>query len=227
MGRYFRNTADTMKPKVIIADDHPIVVQGITDLLEKSGNMDVLASFNDGRSLLQSPLLTKADVLLLDLNMPQIDGLQLLDRFRTLGLSLKIIVITSYVSAELAAQCRNAGASGYLVKTEKLHCLISTIEDVIAGIPVFPVFSASNETTNDFSYFDEFLKKYRLTKREVEIIRLVCNDFSSKEIAKQLFLSPFTVQTHRRNIIKKLGLDDSKISLYKFATDNGIIRNLA
>lgn len=213
-----------METRVIIADDHPIVIQGIKDVLSKRQQMRVIATFNDGRLLLQSPMLANADVLLLDLNMPNIDGLQVLDELQRLHLSLKIIVVTSYLSPQLAEQCRSAGAAGYLVKSEDLHQLIENIDDVLSGKAVFPDFSRPEQhTDNDFSYFDEFLKKHKLTKREVEIIRMVCNDFNSKEIANQLYLSTFTVQTHRRNIVKKLGLDDSKISLYRFAKDNGVI----
>ncbi|SEL90516.1 response regulator transcription factor [Parapedobacter koreensis] len=213
-----------MKTRVIIADDHPVVIQGIRDILEKNGQFDVIATFNDGKSLLRSPLLAKADVLLLDLNMPAVDGLQTLERLNRTELSCKIIVITSYLSSQLAEQCKQAGVHGYLVKSEDLYLLVKRIQDVLAGESPFPDFSQPDQPMgNDFSYFDEFLKKYKLTKREVEIIRMVCNDYSSKEIADKLYLSTFTIQTHRRNIIKKLGLDDSKISLYRFAMDNGVI----
>src|SRR5690606_34845152 len=207
-----------MKTRVIIADDHPVVIQGIRDALEKSDRFDVVAEFADGKSLLQSALLTRADLLLLDLNMPGMDGLQTLDRLKKSHLPLKIIVLTSYVSSQLADQCREAGAQGYLIKTEDLHRLLDRIYHILNGELVFPDFSCPEQQGgSDFSYFDEFLKKYKLTKREVEIIRMVCNDYNSKEIADKLYLSTFTVQTHRRNIVKKLGLDDSKISLYRFA----------
>lgn len=213
-----------MKKRVIIADDHPVVIQGIKDVFDKSEQFEVIATFNDGKSLMQSDALAAADVLLLDLNMPNVDGLQVLDRLKKSRLSLKIIVITSYLSAQLAEQCREAGADGYLVKSEDLYHLGSSIQHVLAGQTVFPDFAQPEpHATDNFSYFDEFLKRYKLTKREVEIIRMVCSDYSSKEIADQLYLSPFTVQTHRRNIVKKLGLDDSKISLYRFAIDNGVI----
>lgn len=213
-----------MKMRVIIADDHPVVVQGIKDVLDKHSGFVVVDTFNDGKSLLQSAMLAKADILLLDLNMPGVDGLQTLDKLKALQLPLKTIVITSYLSPQLAEQCKEAGADGYLVKSEDLYRLVRSILDVMSGKAVFPDFTHTERTSeNEFSYFDEFLKKYRLTKREVEIIRMVCNDHSSKEIADKLYLSTFTVQTHRRNIVKKLGLDDSKISLYRFAMDNGIV----
>jgi len=210
--------------RIIIADDHPVVIQGIKDMLEESGQFDVIATFRNGKSVLQSSMLAGADVLLLDLNMPHTDGLQVLDQLKKLQLPLKVVVITSYHSPQLAIQCKEAGASGYMVKSEDLYRLVSNIQDVMAGESVFPDFSLNQQGSSDgFTYFDEFLKKYRLTKREVEVIRLVCKDYSSREIADQLCLSAFTVKTHRRNIVRKLNLDDSKISLYKFAVENGVI----
>lgn len=213
-----------METRVIIADDHPIVVQGIKDVLGGKDCFRVIATFNEGRALLQSPSLAAAEILLLDLNMPGIDGLQVLAELTKRRLSLKIIVLTTYLSPQLVQQCKDVGVSGYLVKSEDLYQLIKMIDSVLLGNTVFPDFSqATPHTENEFSYFDEFLKKYKLTKREVEVIRLVCDDLNSKAIAEKLCLSTFTVQTHRRNIVKKLGLDDSKISLYRFASENGII----
>ncbi len=213
-----------MKTRVIIADDHPVVIEGIKEILDKSGQFEIIEIFNDGKSLIQSSLLADADLLLLDLNMPGMDGLQLLEYLGKGDLSLKIIVVTSYASTQLAEQCRAAGVHGYLIKSDALYDLARSVNDVLCGHLVFPDFSRPEQPVkNDFSYFDEFLKKYRLTKREVEIIRLVCDDHNSKEIADRLNLSTFTVQTHRRNIVKKLGLDDSKISLYRFAVENGVI----
>lgn len=215
------------KTRIIIAEDHPIVVKGITDLLhDRADRFELVAAFQDGKSLLQSPALLDADLLLLDLNLPKADGLQVLEQLERLQLRLKVIVLTSYVSHQLAEQCRALGAAGYLVKSQDLNELANLIEEVLAGNPVFPK-SFDNDNVEEveayFLYNDEFLKKYKLTKREVQIIQMVCKERNSEEIAQSLHLSPFTVKTHRRNIIRKLGLDDSTISLYKFAQANGLL----
>lgn len=213
-----------MKTRVIIADDHPVVIQGIKELLEKSEQFEIIQTFNDGKALLQSPMLVQADVLLLDLNMPKVDGLQVLDELKKMQLVHKAIVVTSYMSHQLTERCKAMGVGGYIVKSEELDDLANCIRQVVAGEAVFPDFSQpSSQSEDDFSYFDGFLKKHKLTKREVEIIRLVCSDMNSKDVADKLCLSTFTVQTHRRNIIKKLGLEDSKIALYRFAIENALI----
>lgn len=214
-----------MSIRIILADDHPVVIRGIKEVLEKEPAFTVIAEFKDGQSLLQSAALSDGDVLLLDLNMPRTDGLLVLERIKAMGLSLKVIVITAYVSQKLSEQCRSAGAAAYLVKTEDLTSLKEVILQVSRGEMVFPDFSGKDPGTADkFSYLDEFLKKYKLTKREVEIIRLLCNGRTSNEIAGALSLSAFTIQTHRKNIFKKLSLDSSDtLNLYHFASQNGLI----
>lgn len=210
--------------KVIIADDHPLIINGIIEILEKSRRFIILETHNDGNALLQSTTLPDADVLLLDLNMPGKDGLQVLDGIQAMQLSVHILVLTSYFSKELAEQCQKAGARGYILKSDNLDKLADTLLEVMDGKTVFPDFSKkTKEAPNDFSYLDEFLKKYNLTKRETEVIQMVCKGYSSNEIADKLFLSSFTVQTHRRNIFKKLNIEGNTIALYKFASEHGLL----
>ena len=173
---------------------------------------------------MQSTSLPDADVLLLDLNMPGKDGLQVLEKIKAMHLKLQILVLTSYFSKQLAEQCHAAGAKGYILKSDNLDKLADTILEVLDGKTVMPNFSEKTEKyVNDFSYLDDFLKKYNLTKREVEVIQMVCKGYSSQEIADKLFLSSFTVQTHRRNIFKKLNIEGKTIALYKFASQHGLV----
>ena len=105
-----------MEIRIIIADDHPVVIQGIQDVLRAHQKFNVIETFSDGKLLLQSPALATADVLLLDLNMPGIDGLQVLDELNKMQLPLTIIVVTTYVSSLLAQTCMEDGVHVYLVK---------------------------------------------------------------------------------------------------------------
>lgn len=210
--------------KVIIADDHPLIIKGITEILEKYPRFTIVNTYNNGHTLMQSTSLPDADVLLLDLNMPGKDGLQVLEKIKAMHLKLQILVLTSYFSKQLAEQCHAAGAKGYILKSDNLDKLADTILEVLDGKTVMPNFSEKTEKyINDFSYLDDFLKKYNLTKREVEVIQMVCKGYSSQEIADKLFLSSFTVQTHRRNIFKKLNIEGNTIALYKFASQHGLV----
>ncbi len=212
------------KIRVIIADDHPLIINGITEILQKNERFTIMATYNDGNALMQSTSLPDTDVLLLDLNMPGKDGLQVLEDIRTMNLNVQILVLTSYFSKELANQCQMAGANGYILKSDNLDKLADNILAIIDGQTVFPDFSEkTEEVANDFTYLDEFLKKYNLTKREAEVIQMVCKGYNSKEIADKLFLSSFTVQTHRRNIFRKLNIEGNTIALYKFAAEHGML----
>ena len=214
-----------MPIRVILADDHPVVTHGIKNILDKDPAFEVLACFMEGRTLLQSPLLSRAELLVLDLNMPMTDGLKVLKHIQSHALPVKVVVLTAYFSPKLSEECRKAGAVGYVIKSQDLADLTGILSQVHQGRPYFPDFSGSAaNTTDSFSYLDDFLKKYKLTKREVEVIRLLCQGMATAQIAEQLYLSTFTVQTHRKNIFKKLALDHSdSLSLYRFATQNGLV----
>lgn len=214
-----------MPVKVILADDHPAVRQGIRNILEKESDIEIVGEFKNGRELLHSGLIESSDVLLLDLNMEKIDGLKVLDELQEKKSPIKIIVISAYDSPKLMGECLEKGASGYILKTGQLSDVVETIHRVIQGENTFPDFDTKEIPSNKFSYFDNFLSKYKLTTREVEIIKMVCEGMTSTEIADKLSLSTFTVQTHRKNIFKKLKLDNSNIAtLYEFAFRNGIIQ---
>ena len=123
-------TSKNSKIRVIITDDHPLIINGIKEILEKDTGFEIMATFTDGNSLLQSTSLPDADVLLLDLNMPGKDGLQVLDQINAMNLKLKILVLTSYFSKQLSEQCLANGANGYLLKSENLDRLAENITAV-------------------------------------------------------------------------------------------------
>ncbi|TKC07986.1 response regulator transcription factor [Pedobacter polaris] len=212
-----------MKIKLILADDHPVVLHGINAHFSTDDRFEIIAMVNNGLELLNSSYLPEADVILLDLNMPGIDGLKALDELKAKNIKAKFIVLTNYHSFELVKDCKNKGASAYLVKTDELQNLASSILKVMDNKQIFPNFDEKEIPDAKFSYFDDFLKKYKLTKREVEIIRLVCQNLRTKDIAERLYLSEFTVHTHRKNIMRKLDLSDSTVALYEFARKANLI----
>lgn len=212
-----------MKIQLILADDHPVVLHGIKAHFDQDERFEIVGMMNNGLELLNSPLLTKADIILLDLNMPGVDGLKALQELKKRGIKAKIIVLTNYHSHELIKNTKAYGANGYIVKSDELHQLAHSLLMVMDGKDCFPDLNANEPNESPFSYFDDFLKKYKLTKREVEIIRLVCQNLRTKDIAERLFLSEFTIHTHRKNIMRKLGLSDSTVALYDFALKANLI----
>ena len=212
-----------MKIKLILADDHPVVLHGISAHFSTDDRFEIIAMVNNGIELLNNNRLFDADVILLDLNMPGLDGLNTLDQLKRKEVKAKIIVLTNYHSFELVKDCKLKGASGYIVKSDELQNLGTSILNVMDNRLVFPTFDEKEIPDIKFSYFDDFLKKYKLTKREVEIIRLVCQNLRTKDIAERLYLSEFTVHTHRKNIMRKLELSDSTVALYEFARKTNLI----
>ncbi|RZL50557.1 MAG: response regulator transcription factor [Pedobacter sp.] len=212
-----------MKIKLILADDHPVVLHGINAHFSTDERFEIIAMVSNGLELLNSAQLFTADIILLDLNMPGLDGLKALDELKRKKVNAKIIVLTNYHSFELVKDCKLKGASGYIVKSDELQNLASSILKVMDGKYVLPSFEEKELPDVKFSYFDDFLKKYKLTKREVEIIRLVCQNLRTKDIAVRLYLSEFTVHTHRKNIMRKLELSDSTVALYEFARKANLI----
>lgn len=214
-----------MKVSIILADDHPAILEGIQAYLGKDDQFNIVDSVYNGLALLQSEAIHRADLILLDLNMPGLDGLKTLDELKNRSLKAKIIIMTNYNSPELIKDCKSKGASGYVVKSGKLELLSGIILQVLAGKPYFPILGENQNEQGSFSYFDDFLKKHKLTKREVEIIRLVCQNLRTREIAERLYLSEFTIHTHRKNIMRKLEIGDSTVALYDFAIKNKLIMN--
>jgi DNA-binding NarL/FixJ family response regulator len=212
-----------MKIKLILADDHPVVLYGIKTHLNSDERFEIIAMVNNGSDLLNLSVLAEADIILLDLNMPGIDGLKALAALKLKEIKAKIIILTNYHSFELIKDCKLQGASGYLVKSDELQNLASAILKVQNGETAFANFDEKEVQDSKFSYFDDFLKKYKLTKREVEIIRLVCQNLRTKDIAERLYLSEFTVHTHRKNIMRKLEISDSTVALYEFALKTNLI----
>jgi len=197
------------------------LLDGLTNILKNESAFEVVETVNDGKQLLQSLRNNEADLVIMDLNMPRMDGLQTLTELKRSHAKVKVMILSNYNQKELVRKVQENGADGYVLKSTSAADLIKAIHDVAAGIKLFP--SVEDETMITDNYFtDEFLKKYNLTKREVEIIRHLAKGMSSKEICDVLHISNFTVDTHRRNILRKLNINNS-VGVVSFAKQHGII----
>jgi DNA-binding NarL/FixJ family response regulator len=211
------------KYRVFIADDHPTMVSGIENQLHADERFIVAGTSTQSTTLLHDERVRNSDVLLLDLNMPKLDGIDTLSLLRKNGITIKIIIHTSYNSAELIKDCRNKGADGYMLKAIELSELTENIIQIANGKKIFPDALLTDMNSEPFYLHDDFVKKFKLTKREVEIIQLICKGLKTKDIAAHLNISEFTVSTHRKNINFKVGISDSVIELYDFALRNKLI----
>lgn len=207
--------------KVVLADDHPFLMEGIKAVIKNIAGLQVAATVTNGFELMDIMPVINPGLVLLDLNMPGYDGLQCLQKIKAAYPETKVLILTSYSQPELIEELRKKKADGYLVKDSTSQQLKEAINTILNGDKYFPATNHRAVTEVSF-FFDDFLKKFSLTKREVDIIRLVCKEMSSREIAASLFLSELTITTHRRNIFRKLDVKNVA-GLMNFAKENQLI----
>ncbi|TAH00296.1 MAG: DNA-binding response regulator [Sphingobacteriales bacterium] len=205
--------------QIIIADDHTIFIDGLKMLLKDEPDMNILAVANNGKDLLELLPASKPDIVLLDINMPKINGLETGRMIQQYHPNVRYMILSTYNDEHLIEKAKSYGASAYVLKTENKDKLIEAIRCVKDGGVCFP--DLSHENRNEFDSRDQFLKQFDLTKREIEILKLIKKDYSNHQIADELFLSVYTVQTHRKNIMHKLGINHAA-ALMKFILENNI-----
>ena len=212
------------KIKVVVADDHTILRQGIKALLDNQEEIEVVGEAKDGREAIKAIEELSPDVILMDIAMPGLNGLEATRRIKKKFPKTKVVVLTMHTNEEYIFQILNAGADGYLVKETAFQDLISAISSVHRG-EAFMSPSISKKVMTDYiqrAQGEERVGFDTLTTREREILQLVAEGNSNKKIAEVLFISPKTVETHRAHIMDKLNIHD-RAGLIKYAIRKGMI----
>jgi two-component system nitrate/nitrite response regulator NarL len=191
--------SDTIK--IIIIDDHRLFSDGLCAMLKPEPGIEVLDCIYDSREACRKVDILNPDVVLVDFNMPYINGIELTKLLREKDAGLKILILSMYKEERYIDLFRKAGISGYVLKTASAKDVVTGIEAVYAGQHYFPSYhSKSNHSA------DDFLKTLKISNREMEVINLIKSGLTTKEIADKLKLSFYTVETHRKNIKLKAGL---------------------
>jgi DNA-binding NarL/FixJ family response regulator len=208
-----------MLKNIIICDDHILFLNGISELLKKMGNNYNVIGFNDSDSCKAYLQQNHADVFICDLNIDNIDGFVLIEELKNELVNTKVIILTAYYEDFLIQKAEKLGIHAFLKKETTAEELIDVIE---TGPNSFYTNRSLKKPTNDFKNIDDsVVNKFRLSKQEKEIIKLIIAGKTSKQIADELFISKTTVDTHRRNINRKLEISNSS-SLIKFAHENNL-----
>lgn len=207
--------------KVIIVDDHKMFRSGLRFLLNNVPNIEVIGEASNGLEFLEIAALEQIDIALMDINMPEMNGIDATKQAMEKYPDMKVIVLSMHGEEEYYDQMLDAGVKGFLLKNSDADELISALEAVIEGRSFFSQELLVNIL--DQKRLQKLRKEaVKLSQRELEVLRLICDGFSNAEIAEQLFISQRTVDRHRANLLSKTGCKNST-SLVMYAVKNKIV----
>lgn len=212
-------TVDTAKIKVIIVDDHPLVIEGLKSLLQSFKVIKVVGSFKLGHKALEFLKNEIVDVVLLDINLPDINGIEVCKIISKQHPHIGVIGLSTYGERSIINQMISNGAKGYLLKNVTESELTEAIEKVHRGNYYY---GSEIQKTMANTIFNSLGDVPRLTKREKQILKQIAAGKTTNVIAEELFISPLTVETHRRNLMKKMNAQNVA-SLIKIAIDKMLI----
>jgi len=200
--------------RLAIAEDHQSLIDGITLMLQEEDHISIIGTANNGKELLQIVNKKQPDVVLTDIRMPIMDGIEATKQIKKEYPDTKILAFTMFEQTEAVEQMMKAGASGYLLKNSSLKQVVDAINKVAKG----ELFFDNNIDTNSLDLYSNNEKKGVLTKRQIQILELIGQGKTSREIAELLSIGAYTVDTHRKNMIQILGLK-GKGELLRYALD--------
>lgn len=208
--------------KIALVDDHQIIIDGLKSLLNQSSTIQLVATANSATEILQKLNETEIDILVTDITMPEMDGLELAKKVKTIFPTVKIIALSMNVDGDTVdAMVNDADISGYLLKQTGANELVAAIEKVYNGGIYFQteILDALEKQSN----IKKQAQQANLSTRELQIVALMEKDFSNKQIAAELNISIRTVETHRKNIFRKTNTNNL-LSLIKWAYTNKVLK---
>jgi RNA polymerase sigma factor (sigma-70 family) len=208
----------TKKIKIVIADDHLLIAETWATLINMDPDFEVVKVFDNTQTLVEEISEIKPDIAILDININPFSGIEATKMIRRLAPGTKIIGVSMHNQPSFAKKMMRNGAVGYVTKSSNKNEMYEAIRSVMRG-EKFICAEIQRNITNQVLMDDDDNKLSRLTEREIEIIKLIKDGCTNKEIAEKLFLSPRTVETHRARILKKLELKNS-LSLVKYINDS-------
>ena len=215
------------KYSILIVDDHPLFREGLKTIIERSNRFEVVAEAGNGKEGLKKTRKFKPDLVMVDLSLPDTSGIQLTRDIRNTFSHIKVIIVTMHSKVDYIAEAFQAGANGYVVKESAAEGLMKGLETVLKG-EYFLDSAVSSQVVKTLMRNPGKETKISdaqygtLTAREQEILRVLAEGLSTKEIAEKLCISPKTVDNHRANIMNKLDLH-STIDLVRYAAKLGLI----
>jgi DNA-binding NarL/FixJ family response regulator len=198
--------------KILIADDHAMVRDGVKNLVKQNKDYIVVGEASNGRQAIEQYETLAPDLLILDISMPDLNGMEVAREVLSKNPLASIIILSMYDDEEYVSRCLEIGVKGYVVKNESGSELEYAIKSVLQGKNYFSrqaqdvIFKKYSHAVTKKKQREELI---RLTPREIEIIRLIAEGLTSQQMADKLFISPRTVETHRANLMKKVGVKNA------------------
>lgn len=208
--------------RVSLADDHPFVLMGIRSLIEMEADFEVASASTDGEKAVAEILESRPDVAIIDISMPKLDGVQVISRLRAARPDLKMLALTVHEDAAYLHQVLRAGADGYLLKRSAAEEVVRALHEVSAGKSfIDPAIAgkAAGLTSGEAPPTE------LLSEREIDVLRLLAQGFTSKEIADRLRIGVKTVETYKSRAVEKLGLH-GRAQIVRFAASQGWLNDL-
>jgi len=213
-----------LKTRILLADDHAVVRHGLRMVLDSEPDLQVVAEAGDGAEAVKRALMEDIDLAILDIAMPRLTGLQAARELHRRRPQLRILILSMHQNEQYLYEALKAGGSGYVLKTVADRDLVQACRAAMRGEPfLYP--GAMTPLIRDYlqrARTDQPLPEEPLTLREQEVVKLIAEGYSSKDIAEALVISEKTVERHRANILEKLGMHD-RVEITRYAIRRGLI----
>ena len=204
--------------KILICEDHQIVVDGLISIFKNQPDYEVVGSIKNGSEVIPFLKAKLPDVVLLDINLPEVNGLEILKNIRALQLDTKVIVLTMYNKESIIKKVKQFNGNGFLLK----NCSTEDVLEALDSVFESKTFYRGKGVKNLIDETDGFVQKVNITNREKDIIKELIKGLNVPQIAEKLHISNYTVETHKKNIFRKLNIHNS-IDLVTLVNENNLL----
>lgn len=210
------------KINLLIADDHTMFLQGIVSLLEQESEINIVGKAVNGIEALEKIKTENPDLVILDISMPEMDGIELSKILKKDFPEVKILVVSTHSNVKIISRLIRIGVNGYLLKNAEKSELLKAIQTIASGENYFSEETEERHLANHLKIEKQVSILTELSSREKEILVLIAHEYNTAEIAEKTFISLNTVNTHRRNLLSKLNAKNTA-GLVKYAVENGLV----
>lgn len=207
--------------QILLADDHPVILNGLVTMLREVEGFEVVARAGNGEEVLRQLEQVRVDIVVLDIQMPGMNGLETAAQIRQRFPAVRVLALTMHTEVAFVERLLHLGVAGYVLKNTQMDNLVQALREVYAGQTYFSP-EVLQILADKAAKGDQQDLRDLLTRRELEVLKLIAREYQNPAIAEALFLSPETVKTHRKNLLRKLNVSNTA-GLVKFALQHGLV----